>query len=86
MSPKLYENHTIITKNWKNFMRKILFLLFILASYPIMLIGGIIWLISLGHFPLYRLGSGVWTPDKNDRYTFLGIDVTNIAWIDKDNG
>jgi len=80
MSPKLYENHTIITKRWIHLMGQFLFLFLIIISLPVMFIGGIIWLISLGHLCLYRLGCGIWQRDKKDRYTFLGIDVTNIAW------
>ena len=80
MSPKLYENHTFFTKNWIKVMGGFLFFLIIMFSVPVMVIGLIIWLISFGHFALYRLGTETWYPSEDNKFTFLGIDVTNIAF------
>ena len=82
MSPKLYENHTIVTDNWKKGMGKalrvILLMLIIVSSFATMIIGFLIWLITLGHLHLYRLGVSAWESDESGNFYLLGMNVTKV--------
>ena len=64
---KLYENHTIVTQSWRTTMPKILrglavvpAVVFIMAlvffALLVIMAGGLVWFITLGHLHLYRLG------------------------------
>ena len=89
MSPKLYENHTIVTHSWIEGMKKalklVLLILIILSSAAIMLIGFLIWLLSLGHFHVYRLGLSAWEADESGDFLILGMNINRILpddWIE----